>query len=66
MRKYLKLFVVFAIVSFALLITGCKTGNGKDNKCSVEFIVENRIVLQKEVDKNYVLSSNDFPTTPTK
>lgn len=66
MRKYLKLFVVFAIVSFALLITGCKTGNGKNNKCSVEFIVENRIVLQKEVDKNYVLSSNDFPTTPTK
>lgn len=67
MKKYLKLLIVFTIFAFAILVTGCKNKeNNKDTKYKIEFLVENRVVLQKEVEKDYVLTSSDFPKTPTK
>lgn len=67
MKKNLRLIFILTIVTLSILIAGCKKCNDKtETNYSLKFIVESEVVLEKEVAENYVLTSNDFPSSPTK
>ena len=66
MKKNIRLIFSVIIIALCMLITGCKKCGKDSDKYSLKFISDNTVLVEKEVEPNYTLSSSDFPADPEK
>ncbi len=65
-KNSIKIIITIVLILLCVSFFGCKRKKNKNENVTIKFLVEEQVVLEKEVAKGYTLANSDFPSNPVK